>query len=210
MTAAVPLALSVWKALGWVGLSCFFTRFLVQWIASERAGRSVTPRSFWWLSVCGAALMTTVSWIDAHPILLAGYAVNGAIFTRNLLLAYGWSDRRLGSVSAAVLALSVVVFAVVSQDLDEKLVAELGRGWVAIGLLGQSIWGSRFAVQWWHAERTGRTEFPRSFWWLSLVGNGLMLAFTIRIGEPLYIAGYTIGPIVQVRNLMLGSGRRAA
>ncbi|HPF15211.1 MAG TPA: lipid-A-disaccharide synthase N-terminal domain-containing protein, partial [Planctomycetota bacterium] len=42
--------MTFWAALGWLGNVGFFSRFFVQWLASERAGRSVAPQAFWWLS----------------------------------------------------------------------------------------------------------------------------------------------------------------
>ena len=53
-----PHALLWVAALGWVGQVCFSGRVLVQWIASERAGRPVAPRVFWWLSASGAVLLS--------------------------------------------------------------------------------------------------------------------------------------------------------
>ena len=43
----------IWLAIGFIGQSFFFMRFVVQWVASERAKRSVIPDAFWWLSILG-------------------------------------------------------------------------------------------------------------------------------------------------------------
>ena len=43
-----------WLALGLLGNAVFFSRFLVQWVASERAKRSIVPTAFWWLSIVGS------------------------------------------------------------------------------------------------------------------------------------------------------------
>jgi lipid-A-disaccharide synthase-like uncharacterized protein len=43
-----------WLVLGLAGQAAFFSRFLLQWIASERAGRSHVPVSFWWFSIVGS------------------------------------------------------------------------------------------------------------------------------------------------------------
>ncbi len=48
--------LNPWDALGFVGQAMFFSRFLVQWIASERAQRSYVPSAFWWLSLAGGSI----------------------------------------------------------------------------------------------------------------------------------------------------------
>ena len=46
-----------WIALGYVAQIFFFMRFFVQWIASERAGKSVVPMSFWLFSIGGGFLL---------------------------------------------------------------------------------------------------------------------------------------------------------
>ncbi|HEX3992330.1 MAG TPA: lipid-A-disaccharide synthase N-terminal domain-containing protein, partial [Acetobacteraceae bacterium] len=46
-----------WVILGFVAQGLFTMRFLVQWIASERAGRSIIPLAFWWFSVFGGLLL---------------------------------------------------------------------------------------------------------------------------------------------------------
>jgi len=50
----LELAVHPWKIVGWTGNLIFGSRFLLQWIASERAGRSIIPRSFWVVSVLGS------------------------------------------------------------------------------------------------------------------------------------------------------------
>ena len=65
-------------------------------------------------------------------------------------------------------------------------------------------------MQWYASERAGESHFPRSFWYLSLAGNVLLLAYACHLADPVYIAGYVLGPLVQVRNLMLSGGLRPA
>ncbi|MEZ5974206.1 MAG: lipid-A-disaccharide synthase N-terminal domain-containing protein [Planctomycetota bacterium] len=45
-----------------------------------------------------------------------------------------------------------------------------------MSLGGQLIWTSRFVLQWLASERRGESHFPVYFWWLSLLGNGMLLA----------------------------------
>ena len=47
----------LWLAFGLLGNLAFGTRFLVQWIASERAGESVVPMAFWYLSIVGSLIL---------------------------------------------------------------------------------------------------------------------------------------------------------
>ena len=46
-----------WVALGFLGQIFFTARFLVQWIVSERQGRSVVPLAFWFFSIGGGLLL---------------------------------------------------------------------------------------------------------------------------------------------------------
>ncbi|MCP5056495.1 MAG: hypothetical protein GY937_07170 [bacterium] len=75
-----------WIVFGAVGQAMFFARFLVQWVASERAGRSYVPVAFWWLSLIGAAMMFTYAVHRQEPIFLVGQAVGWFVYSRNLIL----------------------------------------------------------------------------------------------------------------------------
>lgn len=90
----------VWLlVLGLIGQSIFFTRFLVQWIASERAGRSVVPDAFWWISIGGSLLVLVYGVLRAEPILILGQSMGTLIYTRNLMLIH--RVKKQGSASGA-------------------------------------------------------------------------------------------------------------
>jgi len=76
----------VWFALGLVGQAAFFSRFVVQWIASERARRSVVPRAFWWLSIVGSGLLLVYAIHRRDPVFVLGQAFGWVVYTRNLML----------------------------------------------------------------------------------------------------------------------------
>ena len=78
--------LSPLVVVGLVGQTVFMMRFLVQWIASERAGRSVVPIAFWWLSLGGAALLFTYAVLIADPVFILGQSLGFVIYSRNLVL----------------------------------------------------------------------------------------------------------------------------
>jgi len=75
-----------WIAVGLVGNAAFALRFIVQWIASERAKRSVVPLSFWYLSLVGAAILLLYAIHRRDPIFTLAYLPNGFIYARNLYL----------------------------------------------------------------------------------------------------------------------------
>jgi lipid-A-disaccharide synthase-like uncharacterized protein len=75
-----------WFALGMVGQATFFSRFLVQWVASERVGKSYIPRVFWWLSLAGSMLLLAYAIHRKDPVFVLGQAFGWVIYARNLAL----------------------------------------------------------------------------------------------------------------------------
>jgi lipid-A-disaccharide synthase-like uncharacterized protein len=76
----------VWFVLGMLGQLVFFSRFLVQWIASERAGRSHIPPIFWWLSLVGATLVFAYAVHRKDAVFVLGQAFGWIVYARNLVL----------------------------------------------------------------------------------------------------------------------------
>ena len=72
-----------------------------------------------------------------------------------------------------------------------------------LGMLGQVMFFSRFLVQWIASEKTGKSVVPLSFWYLSLGGGGLLLAYALWRKDPVITLGQLVGLFVYVRNLML-------
>jgi lipid-A-disaccharide synthase-like uncharacterized protein len=75
--------------------------------------------------------------------------------------------------------------------------------WVGIGFLGQGVFFMRWVVQWLASERHAESRVPVSFWYLSLIGGLITLAYAIYRVDPVFIAGQSIGAFVYLRNLML-------
>lgn len=74
--------------LGLLGQVLFFSRFLVQWIASEKRGRSVVPLSFWYLSIGGGGLLLFYAIWRKDPVIILGQLVGLFVYVRNLMLIY--------------------------------------------------------------------------------------------------------------------------
>ena len=75
--------------------------------------------------------------------------------------------------------------------------------WLAVGFLGQGIFFMRWVVQWLASERSAESRVPIGFWYLSMVGGLITLAYAIYRKDPVFIAGQSIGTFVYIRNLML-------
>lgn len=72
--------------VGFVGQAIFMSRFVVQWIASERARRSVVPIAFWYLSLAGAAILLTYAVYVQDPVFVVGQLFGFIVYIRNLYL----------------------------------------------------------------------------------------------------------------------------
>lgn len=75
--------------------------------------------------------------------------------------------------------------------------------WIAIGFLGQGLFFGRWLIQWIASERNAESRMPIAFWYLSLIGGLITLAYAIYRRDPVFIAGQGIGALVYIRNLML-------
>jgi lipid-A-disaccharide synthase-like uncharacterized protein len=75
--------------------------------------------------------------------------------------------------------------------------------WLAMGFTAQALFGSRFLIQWLASERQGRSVIPVSFWFLSLGGGFLLLAYAIYRRDPVFILGQSTGALIYSRNLYL-------
>jgi lipid-A-disaccharide synthase-like uncharacterized protein len=76
-----------WTVFGFIFQGCFMARFLVQWIASERAKRSVIPVAFWFFSIVGAAGLLTYAVVHVKdPVFAVGQSTGLFIYFRNLVL----------------------------------------------------------------------------------------------------------------------------
>ncbi len=75
-----------WVLFGLAGQLLFTARFLVQWIASERAGRSTIPIAFWYFSIGGGVVLLSYAIYRADPVFILGQSMGVFIYARNLWL----------------------------------------------------------------------------------------------------------------------------
>lgn len=75
-----------WVALGFIAQLMFTGRFLVQWIASEKQGKSVIPLAFWLFSIAGGVLLFIYAVHRLDPVFIFGQAFGVFVYARNLFL----------------------------------------------------------------------------------------------------------------------------
>ncbi len=189
--------LSFWAGVGYAGQGFFFSRFLLQWIASEKREESVVPVYFWYLSLGGAFFLLSYSLHIRDPVFIVGQTIGLLIYLRNLSLICSlrfYEKWWFWGGSAAVLGCFALIFG---------YGAELGKGKLSLGFAGQVIFTARFVIQWYASEKKGHSFVPTLFWYTSLLGGLLLLWYAIQIKSPVFILGQSLGAFVYTRNLLL-------
>jgi lipid-A-disaccharide synthase-like uncharacterized protein len=87
-----------WVLLGYVAQLMFTMRFVVQWIASERARKSVVPVAFWYFSIVGGLLLFAYSLYIRDPVFILGQGFGVFVYARNLFFVL--RDRRTPAPAA--------------------------------------------------------------------------------------------------------------
>jgi lipid-A-disaccharide synthase-like uncharacterized protein len=83
--------------------------------------------------------------------------------------------------------------------------------WVLVGLFGQLMFTMRFIVQWLASERAGASVVPVAFWYFSLAGGLILLAYGLQKWDTVIIVGQLPGTLIYLRNLwLIHRARRAA
>jgi len=75
-----------WLAFGLAAQLLFTARFVIQWFASEKAGKSVVPMAFWFLSMGGGIMLLVYGIVRREPIIILGQALAVFIYLRNIML----------------------------------------------------------------------------------------------------------------------------
>lgn len=77
---------TIWVIIGFIGQGFFFMRFFLQWLASEKVGDSVIPKSFWYFSLGGGITLFAYALYRQDPVFILGQSTGLLIYARNLHL----------------------------------------------------------------------------------------------------------------------------
>ncbi|MEE4271218.1 MAG: lipid-A-disaccharide synthase N-terminal domain-containing protein [Thermoanaerobaculales bacterium] len=83
MNETIP---TLFLVIGFTGQALFSTRFIIQWLVSEKKGESVIPMAFWYFSVAGGMTLLTYAILRQDPVFILGQAGGLVVYTRNLML----------------------------------------------------------------------------------------------------------------------------
>lgn len=210
--------LLLYYPLGILPTLFFSLRFLLQWLQSEKAHESVVFPLFWCLSLVGNLLALSHYFIQLQFPFVLVQAVNAVISWRNLdLMRPSGPSLPTRKVVIGLCIVITVLFAafflqgmLIGGDIEwthtpAKLagVTPAPLAWHVMGAIGACLFASRFWVQWYQAEVRQQSRLTATFWWLSMVGNILSLAYFGRIGDTVSIINNAFCTVPALRNLML-------
>jgi len=186
----------------------FSARLLVQWIASERARKVLSPTLFWQLSMGASALLCLYGWLRNDFAIILGQFVSYYVYIWNLRSKGAWGRLpRPARIFFVLLPVAAVAYffidwryAVMHLFQQEDIPLWL----ILFGTAGQFTFTLRFIYQWWYSRRAGESVLPALFWMISLTGSAMIITYAVIRQDPVLILGQVTGFIVYLRNLMIG------
>lgn len=185
----------------------FSARLLVQWIASERAKKVLSPTLFWQLSLLGSFLLFLYGWLKNDFAIVAGQFLSYYIYIWNLKMKKVWL--LMPSFLRFLLWLTPIITIIYFCFDIEAAINNLFRnediptGLLIFGTMGQIAFTLRFVYQWWYSKRAGESILPLLFWVISLVGSSMIITYAAFRLDPVLLIGQTPGAVVYLRNIMI-------
>lgn len=195
---------------GFTAQILFASRMVLQWLLSEKRKQSVSPVSFWVLSLAGSLLFLFYGLMREDWVIIAGQSISFYIYVKNLQLKQYW--QYLNPVlQRLTLSMPVLVIILFSLSFNGKLwsfQSGVPVYWLAAGFLGQFLMSARFVYQLFLSVRAGQSIMPSAFWLMSLSGSLLLLAYAFFRQDPVLLVAQSFSLIPYARNLYF-SGKSA-
>lgn len=185
----------------------FFTRFAVQLFVSEKAKASLSPTLFWQISLIACYVMIIYGTLREDFSIIEGQLIGYFIYIRNLQLKGAWKQispiLRWIFLITPLLAIGYAVL-----NYEEVLLPLLKNPSVPLslmllGIIGQTIFVSRFVFQWVYSEYKKESVFPTIFWVISIIGSLLIIIYALYRWDLVLLVGSGFGFFVYSRNLYL-------
>jgi lipid-A-disaccharide synthase-like uncharacterized protein len=194
-------------AIGFVAQILFSARMIIQWIRSEKAGRSLSPTIFWQLSILGSILFLIYGILRKDIAIIIGQCLVYYIYVRNLHFKGRWVLLP-AFIRLIILMIPLVsifyLFSSGSADLMEVLANKRIPLWLKIwGILGQVVFTARFYIQWLDSEMKKRSVLSGRFWLISAIGSIMIIVYAVFRYDPVLFLGQIVGLVVYTRNLMI-------
>jgi lipid-A-disaccharide synthase-like uncharacterized protein len=202
-------ASSLWIfAVGFAAQLLFAARMIVQWVKSEKAGKSLSPVIFWQLSILGSLIFLLYGILRHDFAIVLGQVLVYFIYIRNLHLQERWRTIPL-IFRIIVIVAPIITLGYLFSDAHGNLTSLLNNDEISLplkiwGSVGQVIFTLRFYVQWIDSETKNESVLTKRFWVVSLVGSLMILIYAVFRFDPVLFLGQLAGLVIYLRNLMLG------
>lgn len=195
-------------AIGFMAQIFFSARILYQWIASEKAGKVLSPPAFWILSVLGSYLLFIYGVLRHDFAIILGQLVSYYIYLWNLHMQGQW--KKIAGIFKVVLIVTpLVATGLMLSDFSGFTSTFLNNKDVPLWLLifgsaGQIIFALRFIYQFIYSAAHHQSMLPIGFWIISLWGSSMIIAYAVFRLDPVLLLGQAFGFVAYIRNIMIG------
>ena len=194
-------------AIGFLAQLLFSARLISQWFLSEKAKKVETPVLFWKLSLLASILLFTYGYLREDLAIMLGQFLIYGIYWRNLHLMEEWHKRnilfKILVIAFPFFISAYIIFFGTLQWSDLFKSENITGLLIALGILGQIVYTSRFFYQWYFSEKNQESSLPLGFWILSLIGSILLFTYGIFRHDPVLIAAHFFGAIIYMRDIYL-------
>ncbi len=194
-------------SVGLLAQFLFSVRMLVQWIASEKAKRVLSPVLFWQLSLLASFIFCLYGWLRYDFAIILGQLISYYIYIWNLKIENKWSQIpyffRILVEIMPLMALGYVSFNL--QDTIARLFQQqdIPPLLVLFGSAGQLIYVFRFIYQFLYSKKRKKSILPFNFWLISTIGALIIFTYGIIRQDPILILGQAGGLFIYVRNMII-------
>ncbi|MDD4778557.1 MAG: lipid-A-disaccharide synthase N-terminal domain-containing protein [Fermentimonas sp.] len=194
-------------AIGFLAQLFFSARILYQWIASEKAGKVLSPPVFWIFSVFGSYLLFIYGVLRNDFAIILGQFITYYIYLWNLNMQGKW--KKIPMIFKIILIMTpLVATGLMLRNLNGFTDTFFSNKdiplWLLIfGSAGQIIFAMRFIYQFFYSAVHHESALPVGFWILSLLGSSIIISYAIFRRDPVLILGQSFGFVAYIRNLMI-------
>ncbi|ARS36221.1 lipid-A-disaccharide synthase N-terminal domain-containing protein [Pontibacter actiniarum] len=194
--------------IGLLAQLLFSARIIIQWVMSERAGKVLSPASFWTTSMVASILLMAYGALRNDIVIVGGQLISYFIYIRNIKLKNVWEELsapvRWGALLFPFMALAWLLW---SDQYSFSYIMEhskISGALIAWGGAGQLIFTLRFVYQWYYSEREQESVIPIGFWVISLVGSLMIMSYAVLRLDPVLFLGQIFGTVAYSRNFIIG------
>lgn len=201
--------MSSWQIyiIGFTAQLLFSSRLLLQWIASEKEKKVLTPSNFWKVSLFASFLLFVYGYLRNDFSIMLGQALTYFIYIRNMQLQGEWTKlKKWVRIFLYFFPALICIYAYNNNtyDIQKLFFNENIPSWlILLGSIAQVIFTLRFIYQWIYSERIKKSVLPLGFWLLSLAGSTLIVIYAVLRKDPVLFVGHLMGSVIYFRNIIL-------